>query len=55
MKIPKNVLWMDIDTGELLTYSEMIYKCENEYDMDDYTNILEIFDIFEPTNIIYSD
>lgn len=45
---PKNVLWMNLDTGELVSYSEMLHQCETEYDFDDFTNMLEIFEYFEP-------
>ena len=48
---PKDVYWMDIWTGEIVTYREMIEILENEYDFDDFTPMNEIFEYFEPTNV----
>lgn len=40
-------MWMDLNTGELLTYSEMLDRCESDYDFDDFTPMTEIYDYFE--------
>ena len=48
---PKNVYWMDLQTGELVTYKKMLDILENEFDFNDYTNCLEIFEYFESTDI----
>lgn len=48
---PKKRLYMNIETGELLTYSEMIYEAEELYDFDDWTNALELWEYYELTDI----
>ena len=40
-------MWMDLDTGELLTYSEMLDRCESDYGFDDFTPMTEIYNYFE--------
>lgn len=44
-------MYMNIDTCELLTYREMIEQAETEYDFDDWTNALELWEIYELTDI----
>ena len=48
---PKNRLYENIETGELLTYSEMTQQAEELYDFDDWTNALELWEYYEITNI----
>ncbi len=48
---PKNRLYMNIETGELLTYSEMIREADELYDFDDWTNALELWEYYELTGI----
>lgn len=42
---------MNIETGELLTYAEMIREAEEMYDFGDWTNALELWDYYELTDI----
>lgn len=46
-----DLLYMNIETGELLTYAEMIHEAEEMYDFDDWTNALELWDYYELTDI----
>lgn len=48
---PKNRLYMNIETGELLTYAEMIREAEEMYDFGDWTNALELWEYYELTDI----
>lgn len=48
---PRNRLYENIDTGELLTYAEMIQQAESEYDFDDWTSALELWEIYQLTEI----
>lgn len=47
----KDRLYMNIETGELLTYAEMIHEAEEMYDFGDWTNALELWDYYELTDI----
>jgi hypothetical protein len=46
-----DLLYMNIETGELLTYAEMIHEAEEMYDFDDWTNALELWDYYELSDI----
>lgn len=48
---PKNRLYENLETGELLTYSEMIREAEELYDFSDWTNALELWEYYELTGI----
>lgn len=48
---PKKRLYMNIETGELLTYSEMCDEAAELYDFDDLTNALELWEYYELTDI----
>lgn len=39
--------YVNITTGELLTRSQMLKQAAEEYDMDDFTNILELTEYYE--------
>lgn len=43
--------WVNIETGELLSYDEACAQFTEDYDGDDDTNILNFLDVFAPTNI----
>lgn len=40
--------WMNIETGELFTRKERDKILIDEYDFDDYTNALEVYEYFTP-------
>ena len=44
-----NHLWMNRETGELLTYDEMIEQGRDWYDLDDDTNALGYGEYYEDT------
>lgn len=48
---PKNRLYENLETGELLTYAEMIREAEELYDFDDWTNALELWEYYDVTDI----
>lgn len=52
---PKKYMYMNLDTGELLTYSQMVKQAEEEYDFGDYTNSLELWEYYELTDLLASD
>lgn len=35
-----NHLWMNLETGELLAYDEMVEQAREWYDLDDDTNVI---------------
>lgn len=41
-------MWMDIDTGAIYTRQERDVILVEEYDFDDWTNALEVYEYFEP-------
>lgn len=45
--------YMNKDTGELLTKSEMLIQWRDEYDGNDDTNYLGYLEQYEKTNLIY--
>ena len=45
----KNTLWMNKETGELLTYAEMVQQAREWYDLDDDTNACELSEYYEDT------
>lgn len=47
---PRKALYIDIDTGEILTYSEMIDRAEKEYGFDEFTPMCELWNCFEIYN-----
>lgn len=48
---PRRCYYMNIETGELLTKAQMLIEAEELYDFDDYTNAVELWDYYDPTNI----
>lgn len=44
---PRKALYIDIDTGEILSYSEMIDRAEKEYGFDEYTPMSELWECFD--------
>lgn len=48
---PRKFYYMNIETGELLTKGQMLVQAEEEYDFGDYTNIMELWDYYELTDI----
>lgn len=48
---PRRRYYMNLETGELLTYREMIEQAEELYDFGDYTNALELLEYYELTDI----
>lgn len=43
-------MWIDLETGEMLTKAEMIQKAETVYEFDDFTPWNEIYNYFEKVN-----
>ena len=44
-----NTLWMNKETGELLTYAEMVQQAREYYDLDDDTNACDLSEYYEDT------
>lgn len=44
-----NHLWMNHETGELLTYEEMMEQGREWYDLDDDTNACDLSEYYEDT------
>ena len=49
MMTNKNHLWMNKETGELMTYGEMMCEASNLYDLDDDTNVCGLEEYYEDT------
>ena len=45
----KSTLWMNKETGELLTYTEMVQQAREWYDLDDDTNACGLEEYYEDT------
>lgn len=41
--------WMNIETGELLSYDGACAQFAEDYDGDDDTNVINFLDVFVPT------
>lgn len=52
---PKDRYYINIECGNILTFREMIEEAAEMYDMDDFTNALELWDYYELTEIPVSD
>lgn len=48
---PKDRYYINIECGNIVTYAEMLEEAAELYDMDDYTNVLELWDYYELTDI----
>ena len=48
---PKKHYYMNLETGEIVTYSQMLQQAAELYDFDDWTNAVEIWEYYEETNI----
>lgn len=44
-----NHLWMNFETGELLSYDEMVEQAREWYDLDDDTNAVTLAEYYEDT------
>lgn len=51
MRHTRNYYYQNNSTGELLTYNQMIKQAEEIYDFDDYTNVLELLEYYELTDM----
>lgn len=49
MMTNNNHLWMNKETGELMTYDEMVCEASNLYDLDDDTNACDLLEYYEDT------
>lgn len=51
-----NRLWMNLETGELLTYDEMVEQAREWYDLDDDTNVISDYcEYYEETPDLVPD
>lgn len=48
---PRRCYYKNTETGELLTYREMLMQAAEMYDFDDWTNALELWEYYEKTDI----
>jgi|GEM_PF-6968364 len=48
---PRTRYYQNIETGELLTYREMVEQAAERYDLGDWTNALELLEYYELTDI----
>ena len=51
MKTCMNYLWMNRETGELMTYEEAYIEGTELYDLDDPTNSMGFTDYYKRTNM----
>ena len=51
MMFPKDRYYINIECGNIVTFAEMLKEAAELYDMDDYTNVLELWDYYELTDI----
>lgn len=50
-RFPKRNYYMNLETGELLTRAQMFDQAEADYDFDDWTNVVELWEYYEYTDI----
>ena len=50
-RFPKNKCYMNLETGELVSFSQAMQQLETEYDFDDYTPMSEFWEYFDITEI----
>ena len=43
--------WIDLTTGEIMTFKQMLASCINDYDFDDYDYESEVFNYFMPLSL----
>jgi hypothetical protein len=48
---PTDRYYINIENGNIVTFREMLEEAAELYDMDDYTNVLELWDYYELTDI----
>lgn len=48
---PTDRYYINIECGNIVTFREMLEEAAELYDMDDYTNVLELWDYYELTDI----
>lgn len=48
---PRGLFYMNNETGELLNRPEMLRQAREEYDLNDDTNICDIWEYYTLTNI----
>ena len=50
-KFPRKYYYMNLETGELLTREQMMAEAAEQYDMDDWTNAVELWEFYTLTDI----
>ena len=50
-KFPRKHYYMSLDTGELLTREQMMAEAAEQYDFDDWTNAVELWEYYTLTDI----
>lgn len=55
LKRYKKELWIDLTTGEIMTFKQMLSSCINNYDFDDYVYESEVFEYFMPLSLYIPD
>ena len=50
-KFPRKYYYMNLETGELLTREQMMTEAAEQYDMDDWTNAVELWEYYTLTDI----
>ena len=50
-QFPKDRYYINIECGNIVTFAGMLEEAAELYDMDDYTNVLELWDYYELTDI----
>ena len=51
----KKEFWIDLATGEIMTFKQMLSSCINNYDFDDYDYESEVFNYFMPLSLYIPD
>ena len=50
-KFPSRCYYINLETGELLTKAEMLTQAAEMYDFDDWTNVVELWEYYDTTDI----
>ena len=51
----KKEFWIDLATGEIMTFKQMLASCINDYDFDDYDYESEVLNYFMPLSLYIPD
>lgn len=54
-RFPSKYLYMNLETGEIMTKAAMLKEAAERYDFDDWTNAVELWEYYDLTDIPASE